>query len=163
MINSLILQSYSPIIIPTSFIYAVNYIEREFLLGNFGFLGFLVLIVSFLIYYDRVRAKRKHIVLAGLLLFLLSYFIFLQVNKMYLNFAMMTGALFLIAYGITDLDVYTEKNQYVYLALLMLLVSFTFLMPYERNQMNPYNLSLISIALGITILVFTTVKTPVLK
>jgi hypothetical protein len=163
MINSLILQSYSPIIIPTSFIYAVNYIEREFLLGNFGFLGFLVLIVSFLIYYDRVRAKRKHIVLAGLLLFLLSYFIFLQVNKMYLNFAMMSGALFLIAYGITDLDVYTEKNQYVYLALLMLLVSFTFLMPYERNQMNPYNLSLISIALGITILVFTTVKTPVLK
>lgn len=163
MLNSLILQSYSPIIIPTSFIYAVNYIEREFLLGNFGFLGFLVLIGSFLIYYDRVRAKRKHIVLAGLLLFLLSYFIFLQVNKMYLNFAMMTGALFMIAYGVTDLDIYLEKNQYVYLALLMLLVSFTFLMPYERNQMNPYNLSLISVALGITILVFTTVKTPALK
>lgn len=163
MLNSLILQSYSPIIIPTSFIYAVNYIEREFLLGNFGFLGFLVLIGSFLIYYDRVRAKRKHIVLAGLLLFLLSYFIFLQVNKMYLNFAMMTGALFMIAYGVTDLDIYLEKNQYVYLALLMLLVSFTFLIPYERNQMNPYNLSLISVALGITILVFTTVKTPALK
>lgn len=163
MLNSLILQSYSPIIIPTSFIYAVNYIEREFLLGNFGFLGFLVLIGSFLIYYDRVRAKRNHIVLAGLLLFLLSYFIFLQVNKMYLNFAMMTGALFMIAYGVTDLDIYLEKNQYVYLALLMLLVSFTFLIPYERNQMNPYNLSLISVALGITILVFTTVKTPALK
>jgi len=163
MINSLILQSYSPIIIPTSFIYAVNYIEREFLLGNFGFLGFLVLLGSFLIYYDRVHAKHKYLVLLGLMMFLVSYFLFLQINKSYLNFILMAGSLFLIAYGITDLDIYREKNQYVYLSLLMMLVSFTFLMPNERNQNSPYNLSLISVALAITILVFTTIKTPVLK
>ena len=163
MINSLILQSYSPIIIPTSFIYAVNYIEREFLLGNLGILGFIVLIGSFLIYYDRVHAKHKEYVLGGLSLFLVAYFTFLQTQKIYLNIALLSGALFMIAYGITDLDIYLEKNQYVYIALILLLVSFSILMPYERNQINPYNLSLISVALGITILVFTTVKTPVLK
>jgi hypothetical protein len=163
MINSLILQSYSPVIIPTAFIYAVNYIERGMLLGNPGLLGFFILLGSILIYYDRVHAKHKEYVLGGLILFYISYFMFLQLEKKILNSILMFGSLFLVAYGLTDLDVYLEKNQYIYFSLFMLFVSFTLLMPYERNQINPYNLSLISVALGITILVFTTVKTPVLK
>lgn len=133
------------------------------LLGNPGLLGFFILLGSILIYYDRVHAKHKQYVLAGLILFYVSYFMFLQLEKKILNSILMFGSLFLVAYGLTDLDVYLEKNQYIYFSLFMLFVSFTLLMPYERNQLNPYNLSLISVALGITILVFTTIKTPVLK
>ena len=163
MINSLILQSYSPIIIPSVFVYAINYIERGLLLGNVELLGLFILLGSILIYYDRVNALHKEYVLSGLILFFVSYVIFLQTDKVFLNFGLISTALIMIAYGLVGFEFYSEKNQYIYLSLLVLLVSFTIMIPYERKQIGPYSMSIISIALGITILVFTTINTPVLK
>lgn len=73
MINSLVLQTYSPIIIPLSFIYGINFIEKELVYGGFPIIGFFALMISLLIYYDRVEDKKKDYLATGLAAFFISY------------------------------------------------------------------------------------------
>jgi hypothetical protein len=163
MINSLVLQTYSPIIIPTAFIYAVNYIEREHLLGEVGGMGFLILLGSLMLYYDRAKTKHRGLILVGFMVFLISYFLSLNVQYFYLNLFLVSASLFMVAYGLTEFKFYREKNQYILLSLLLLFYSFAILIPRDRTTMKPYSYSLLSVAIGFTILVFASVRTPVLK
>ena len=164
MINSLILETYSPIIIPLSFIYSINHIEREFLLGNTGILGFVLLILSLLIYYDRAyNHNEKGYLLAGIIGLAITYYMYTLVYSKFINFSLVLLFLCLMGYSLTDMDIYSSKNQYIYLSLFLLLLAFTLFIPYEREYLRPYNLSLLFVSLSITILVFTTVKTPTLK
>lgn len=163
MINSLVLQTYSPIIIPTAFIYAINYIEREHLLGEVGGVGFLILMASTFLYYDRAITKQKGMILGGIILFLISYFLSLNVNYFYGNILLISISLGLIGYGLTEFKFYREKNQYILLSLILLFYSFGILIPRDRITMKPYGYSLLSVAVGFTILVFASVRTPVLK
>jgi hypothetical protein len=163
MINSLVLQTYSPIIIPPSFIYAVNYIEREHLVGEVGGMGFLILLASLLLYYDRATTKYRGLIMGGIILFLISYFLSLNVQYFYLNLLLVSASLFMIAYGLTEFNFYREKNQYILLSLLLLFFSFSVLMPRDRLTANPYSYSLLSVSIAFTILVFASVTTPMLK
>jgi len=163
MINSLVLQTYSPIIIPTAFIYAVNYIEREHLLGELDGVGFLILLISLLLYYDRAKTKNRGLILGGIILFLISYFISFNVKYFYLNLLLVSTSLFMIAYGLTEFKFYREKNQYILISLFLLFYSFAILIPRDRIKMKPYSYSLLSVAIGFTILVFASVQAPVFK
>jgi len=160
MINSLVLQTYSPIIIPLSFIYGVNFVEKELLYNGFPSLGFTSIIISLLIFYDRVETKKKDYLGAGLGLFLLSYFLLTYTDRIIFNSLCLLSSLFLIGYGISDMGFYSYKNQYIYLSLFMIFISLIFLIPYEREYLNAYSTSMLLLAFSITVLVFTCINTP---
>lgn len=160
MINSLVLQTYSPIIIPLSFIYGINFIEKELVYGGFPIIGFFALMISLLIYYDRVEDKKKDYLATGLAAFFISYLLLSYTNKIILSALCLIVSLFLIGYGISDMGFYSYKNQYIYLALFMIFISLVFLIPYEREYLNAYSISMLMLAFAITILVFMSVKTP---
>lgn len=160
MINSLVLQTYSPIIIPLSFIYGINFIEKELVYGGFPIIGFFALMISLLIYYDRVEDKKKDYLATGLAAFFVSYLLLSYTNKIILSALCLIVSLFLIGYGISDMGFYSYKNQYIYLALFMIFISLVFLIPYEREYLNAYSISMLMLAFAITILVFMSVKTP---
>jgi len=160
MINSLVLQTYSPIIIPLSFIYGINFVEKELVYGGFPSIGFLAIMISLLIYYDRVEDKKKDYLATGLGAFFLSYLMLSYTKKVIFSALCLIVSLFLIGYGISDMGFYSYKNQYIYLALFMIFVSLVFLIPYEREYLNAYSISMLMLAFAITILVFMSVKTP---
>ena len=160
MINSLVLQTYSPIIIPLSFIYGVNFVEKEMLYNGFPSLGFISIIISLLIFYDRVETKKKEYLASGLGGFFLSYILMIYTEKTVLSALCLLSSLFLIGYGISDMGFYSYKNQYIYLSLFMIFISLVFLIPYEREYLNAYSNSMLLIALAITILVFSCIDTP---
>jgi len=160
MINSLVLQTYSPIIIPLSFIYGINFVEKELVYGGFPSIGFLAIMISLLIYYDRVENKKKDYLATGLGAFFLSYLLLSYTKKVIFSALCLIVSLFLIGYGISDMGFYSYKNQYIYLALFMIFVSLVFLIPYEREYLNAYSISMLMLAFAITILVFMSVKTP---
>ena len=70
----------------------------------------------------------------------------------------LTSVIF-ICHGIIEVD-FSTRSQYIYLSLFMLFVGLAFLIPYERKNLVPHNLSLIVMSLSITILVFITIKLP---
>jgi hypothetical protein len=160
MINSLVLQTYSPIIIPLSFIYGVNFVEKELLYTGFPSLGFSAIVISLLIFYDRVETKKKEYLGAGLGAFFASYLLLTYTDTTVINALCMLSSLFLIGYGISDMGFYSYKNQYIYLSLFMIFVSLVFLLPYEREYLNAYSMSMLILAFSITILVFTCIDTP---
>ena len=160
MINSLVLQTYSPIIIPLSFIYGVNFVEKELLYGGFPSIGFFAIMISLLIFYDRVEDKKKEYLSTGLGTFFLSYLLLSYTKKVIFSALCLLISLFLIGYGISDMGFYSYKNQYIYLALFLIFISLVFLIPYEREYLNAYSISMLMLAFAITILVFMSVKTP---
>ena len=163
MLNSLVLETYSPILVPLSFIFGVNYIEKELLLGNLNILGFLFLIISFLIYYDRVEQKNnKDFLIAGLVLFIIAYMLISYTKNWLFSTLTLLASLIFICYGITKID-FSPRSQYIYFSLFLMFIGMSFIIPYERKNLSPYNLSLISISISITILVFVTIQSPVLK
>tara|TARA_Y100000310_G_C20650176_1_gene798962 strand:- start:1118 stop:1606 length:489 start_codon:yes stop_codon:yes gene_type:complete len=161
MINSLVLQTYSPIIVPLSFIYGINFVEKELVYGGFPSIGFFAIMMSLLIYYDRVEDKKKEYLASGLVAFFLSYLLLSYTKKVIFSALCLLVSLFLIGYGISDMGFYSYKNQYIYLSLFMIFVSLVFLIPYEREYLNAYSISMLMLAFAITILVFMSVKTPI--
>ena len=123
-------------------------------------MGFSAIIISLLIFYDRVETKKKEYLAAGLGAFFISYLLLTYTNTTVINALSMLGSLFLIGYGISDMGFYSYKNQYIYLSLFMIFVSLVFLLPYEREYLNAYSMSMLILAFSITILVFTCIDTP---
>jgi len=160
MINSLVLQTYTPIIVPLSFIYGINFVEKELLYGGFPSVGFFAIMMSLLIYYDRVENKKKEYLSTGLVIFFLSYLLLSYTKKIIFSALCLLISLFLIGYGISDMGFYSYKNQYIYLSLFMIWVSMVFLIPYEREYLNGYSSSMLLLTFAITFLVFMSVKTP---
>ena len=160
MINSLVLQTYSPIIIPLSFIYGINFVEKELVYGGFPSIGFVAIMLSLLIFYDRVENKKKEYLGLGLGTFFLSYLLLSYTNRVVFSALCLITSLFLIGYGISDMELYSYKNQYIYLSLFMLFISLVFLIPYEREYLTAYSISMLMLTFAITILVFMSVKTP---
>jgi len=160
MINSLVLQTYSPIIAPLSFIYGVNFVEKEILFNGYSSLGFLAMLLSFLLFYDRVETKKKEYLSSGLGFFLFSYFLMKYTNIFILSSIFLLVSLFLIGYGISDMGLYSYKNQYIYLSLLLIFISLVFLLPYQRDYMNAYNMSMLILTFAFTVLVFTCIDIP---
>ena len=82
--------------------------------------------ISLLIYYDRVEDKKKEYLSTGLMAFFLSYLLLSYTKKVILSALCLLVSLFLIAYGISDMGLYSYKNQYIYLSLFMIFVSLVF-------------------------------------
>jgi hypothetical protein len=160
MINSLVLQTYSPIIIPLSFIYGVNFVEKELLYSGVPYIGFVAILLSLLIYYDRVENKKTEYLSAGLIAFFVSYVLMSYTRRVFFSALCLLVSLFLIGYGISDMGFYSYKNQYIFLSLFLMFVTMVFLIPYEREHLNAYSISMLLLAFSVTILVFMSVKIP---
>ena len=159
MLNSLVLEHYSPILVPLSFIYGLKFAESELLMGNINAIGLFFILVSLLIYYDRVQKKNKDFLIAGLVLFFFCYMMNTYVSYNAVTILLTLVSLCFIAYGITDID-FSTKSQYIYLSLLLIFVGMVILIPYERNKMLPYGMSFLVMSLGISILTFATLQLP---
>lgn len=159
MLNSLVLEHYSPILVPLSFIYGLKIAESELLMGNINAIGLFFVIVSLLIYYDRVQKKNKDFLIAGLVLFFLCYIMNTYVSYNASTILLTLVSLCFIAYGVTDID-FSTKSQYIYLSLLLVFIGMVILIPYERNKMLPYGMSFLVMSLGISILTFATLQLP---
>jgi len=159
MLNSLVLEHYSPILVPLSFIYGLKFTENEVLLGNINPIGLFFIVVSLLIYYDRVHKKNKEFLLAGLVLFFFCYMTNTYVAYNIITIGLTLVSLCFIAYGITDVD-FSTKSQYIYLSLLLIFIGIVVFIPYERNNMLPYGMSFLVMSLGISILTFATLQLP---
>lgn len=159
MLNSLVLEHYSPILVPLSFIYGLKFTENELLMGNINAVGLFFIVISLLIYYDRVHKKNKDFLIAGLVLFFLCYTTNTYVAYNIITIGLTIVSLCFIAYGITDID-FSTKSQYIYLSLLLIFVGMIVLIPYERTNMLPYGMSFLSMSLGISILTFATLQLP---
>lgn len=160
MINSLVLQTYAPVIIPLTFIYGVNFVEREILYSDFSTLGMASIILSLLIFYDRVETKKKEYLSSGICAFVVSYALLLSSKRPIFSSLCLITSLFLIGYGISDMGYYSYKNQYIYLSLILLSVSLIFLLPYERHHLKAHSMSMMTIAFSITMLTFVCIDSP---
>ena len=105
-------------------------------------------------------SKKKDYLASGLVTFFISYLLLSYTKRVIISSLCLIVSLFLIGYGISDMGFYSYKNQYIYLALFMIFVSLVFLIPYEREYLNAYSISMLMLSFAITILVFMSVKTP---
>jgi hypothetical protein len=161
MLNSLVLENYSPILIPISFIYGINLSELGYLCGDFSFIGIFILSMSLLIYYDRIEEKKNETLPAGLFLFVLAYILSLKNINKFIVGAILLASFVMIGEDVTAKnDVYDPSDQYVYFSLVVMFFVFIFLFPGDRINSSPQSLSLILVGISITILTLTTIKTP---
>ena len=161
MIQSKILEYYSPLIIPFTFITGTCFIETDMLFQKKSFIGNILLIVSLLILYDRIEANNDAYLGSGLILFYISYILFRYMDLFKNSTAiMMLISLCLIAEGIQKFDIYSYKNQYVYFSLAILFVSLIILIPMEVNHVGYY---FVLPSIAYTILSLSTIDIPFKK
>ena len=158
MIQSAVLQDYSPIIVPLSFIYGLRGVLQSMPLGNIELIGVFFMLVSLFIFYDRIADQNKELFACGLILFLVSYLSIRTLNPLWL-ICMMAISLFLITKGILSDINFTTYSQYVYLSVILLFVGFILAL-IENNRLPPYPMALLINTFGISILTLTTLVLP---
>lgn len=134
MIQSKVLDTYSPILIPVSFIFGLNFIEKDLLFEKFSPLGIGLFIISFLLFLDRVEEPKNRTNLnIGSGLFILSYILFRYFPSLYkLSLSIMLIGLVLVGQGLVDYDIYNTNVQQIYLSLFMIFIYFTLVIPYDN-------------------------------
>lgn len=134
MIQSKVLSSYSPIIIPVSFIFGLKFIENDLIFQKFSPLGISLFIISFLLFLDRVEEPKNRTNLnIGSGLFILSYILFRYFPSLYkLSLIIMLTGLVLVGQGLVDYDIYNTNVQQIYLSLFMIFIYFILVIPYNN-------------------------------
>ena len=134
MIQSKVLSSYSPIIIPVSFIFGLKFIENDLIFQKFSPLGISLFIISFLLFLDRVeKPKNRTNLNIGSGLFVFSYTLFRYFPSLYkLSLSIMLTGLILIGQGLIEYDIYDEDVQQIYLSLFMIFIYFILVIPYDN-------------------------------
>ena len=158
MIESAVLENYAPVIVPLTFIYGLRSIIQSMPLGDVELIGFIFMLCSLLVYYDRVADTDKEAFGVGLGLFIASYLAIRLVRSIWL-LCLMTTALVLIARGVLDDIDFSAHAQRVYLSLILLFVGFVFTL-IENNSLPPHPVALLINAVGISILTLSTVELP---
>lgn len=161
MLNSLILQTYSPLIIPLSFMFGVNFVERDLVYKDLSLFGIFFIAMSLLIFYDRTMKHEKALLATGLGLFFVSYVVMRYYPFFkYTSILLMLVSLGLIATGVSKFDIEVYNNQYIYLALLTMFVATAVMIPYERNNYQMFNISFVLLILAYTVLVYSCIDAP---
>lgn len=157
MLQSKVLSSYSPIIIPVSFIFGLNFIEKDLLFEKFSPLGITLFIISFLLFLDRVEdAKDRTNLNVGSGLFIFSYILFRYFPSLYkISLSIMLISLILIGQGLVEYDIYNTDVQQIYLSLFIIFIYFISVMPYNNNIDS---LSLIIPSIFFTIIVLKSIN-----
>ena len=162
MLNSLVLSSYSPIILPVTFTFGILSLEREMLYNRKSLLGLFFIFISLLIFYDRSSKNVEGFLISGLVLFYFTYVMSRYLPNFYkFNTSMFILSLAFIAVGTTKLDFYTEKTQFLVLSLLGIFISIYYLFPYERKHHKLFSISLPVLGISYSILVFSCIESPI--
>lgn len=166
MIQSAVLNSYSPILIPVSFIFGLNFIEKDLIYSNnFSYIGILLVISSLLLLSDRVKEpKNRDRLIAGCVLFGVSY-ISLRYFKLLhkLSIAAIIVSIFMIGESIIEYDIMNERAQQVYISLFVLFIYLVIILPKEHDNAQPFSLSVLLPSIFYTIIVLNTIEINQLK
>ena len=162
MLNSLVLSSYSPIILPVTFIFGIHSIEKEMLYQKKSLVGLFFILISLLIFYDRAKKNSEGFLISGLVLFYFTYIMSRYVPIFYkFNMSMFILSLVFIVIGVTKVDFYTEKTQFLILSLLGIFISIYYLLPYERKHHSLFSISIPVLALSFSVFVFSCIESPI--
>ena len=156
MIDSAVLENYAPVIVPLTFTYGLRGIIQNVPIGGIEIVGIAFMIISLLIYYDRVAEKDKEIFAIGLGLLFVSYIGIRMIRPLWLLLTM-AGGLVMIGKGVLkDID-FSKESQRIYISLILLFSGFIFTLV-ENNSFPPYPIALLLNALGITFLTLSTME-----
>ena len=128
MIQSKVLDTYSPIIIPVSFLFGLNFIEKDLLYDRVSIIGILLLSLSVFLFTDRVNSPKYDTTLntgAGLFVFFYILFKYVPSLRRFSLFGLLIS-LILIGQGIIKYDIYDKNNQLIYISLFLIYVYLLF-------------------------------------
>ena len=157
MIKSKVLDTYSPIIIPVSFIFGLNFIENDLIYNRFSMLGIILIATSISIFIERVeKSENDEIFAVGGGLFGVSYLMLKYLPSLYkTSILSMFISLILIGKGVVKYDIYDTNVQQIYFSLFVLFLYFALMIP------NEYKIGSLGIAIPsifYTILVLNCIK-----
>ena len=128
MIESKVLETYSPVIIPVSFIFGLNFIEKDLIYDKLSPLGFLIFSLSLFLFADRAENTQNDSTLyTGSALFVVSYILLRYTPSLYkFSLLCLATSLVLIGQGVIKYDIYDKNVQLIYFSLFMIFIYFVF-------------------------------------
>lgn len=128
MIQSKVLDTYSPILIPVSFIFGLNFIERDLLFEKLSPIGILLFSLSVFLFTTRVKDPNYDTTLnTGSALFVFFYILLKYVPSLKrLSLLGLLIALILIGQGVIKYDIYDKNNQLIYISLFIIYIYLLF-------------------------------------
>ena len=172
MLNSIFLESYSPLIIVLNSIAGFLLLEKGVITKKIDIIGGFLLFTGLLIYTDRLlkpsltTIKKILIpVLLGLIYLVYLTIIYLIVKKYdktkFIFYFLLFGLLIAFGWSVTNDKIDSENTQYVFGSILGILIALFFMIPMHRKKGEIFSLSLVLLSLSLTVLVFSSIVTPV--
>ena len=172
MLNSIFLENYAPLIIPFNTVCGILLSEKGILYNNIDLIGIFLLITGFLLFFDRLyksslSGSKKVMLPVSLFLVLASYLAIVIITiykfeKTKFFFYLVFTAFFLtLGWVITDDSISSTNTQYVFFSILGICGTLLYLIPKYRNSGEVFTYSLPLLTVFFTILVFSTITTPI--
>lgn len=172
MLNSLFLESYSPLIIVLNSVVGFLFLERGIIRKKIDLIGGILLLSSFLLYIDRLLkpnleyAKKVLIpVCLGTIYIFYLIYLYLVMKKYhqikFLFYIVIFGLFLTLGWAITNDKVDSQNTQYVFGSILGIIISLFILIPIHRKKGEVFSLSLVLLSFSLTVLVFSSISTPV--
>lgn len=172
MLNSIFLENYAPLIIPFNTVCGILLSEKGIIYNNIDLIGIFLLLTGFLLFFDRLYKSslsgiKKIMLPVSLFLVLGSYLSIVVINiykyeKTKLFFYLLFTAFFLtLGWVITDDNISSTNTQYVFFSILGICGTLLYLIPKYRDNGEVFTYSLPLLTVFFTILVFSTISTPI--
>lgn len=172
MLNSLFLESYSPLIIVLNSITGFLFLEKGIIRKKLDPIGGFLLLSAFLLYIDRLlkpnlEDTKKILIPVCLGTIYLLYLITLHLitkkyDKIkYLFYVIIFGLFLTLGWSITNDKIDSQNTQYVFGSILGIIIALFILIPVHRKKGETFSLSLVLLSLSLTVLVFSSIKTPI--
>ena len=173
MLNSIFLENYAPLIIPFNTVCGILLSEKGIIYNNIDLIGIFLLLTGFLLFFDRLYKSSltgtKKIMLPVSLFLVLGSYLSIVVISIYkyektkLFFYLLFTAFFLtLGWVITDDSISSTNTQYVFFSILGICGTLLYLIPKYRDSGEVFTYSLPLLTVFFTILVFSTISTPIL-
>jgi hypothetical protein len=171
MIDSLFLESYGPLIIPTNLILGFLMTQKSVIFKKINIVGFFLLFSGLLVYYERLtdtisNSNDKSILPVFMSLFYVFYLFSLifeidnRENLMYVCYFMISSSLLVIGWILGDNEIFSQKSQYIYLTIIGLIFIFTYYLPKYRKEGEIFSFTLSFMSLFLIVLIYVSIKTP---
>lgn len=163
MLESKVLETFSPILIPFSFLIGINLVEVNLIYQKFSLIGSILFVLSLMILYDRVEdPKDETRLVIGNTLFAFGYLTLTYSPLFYYTGSLifLAGCIMIAESIIDNPNIYNYRHQYVYISLASLYFYLGIAVPYSRNNLSNIHTNLIIPLFFYTVLVISTIKLP---
>ena len=172
MLDSIFFESYAPLIIPFNTVCGILLSEKALLYRKLDFIGLFLLVTGFLLFYDRLykdslSGSKKVVLPVSIFLVLGSYLgllladIYKIKNIKYFLYLVFLGLFLAFGWVATDDNISNVNTQYVFFSILGITGTLLYLIPKYRDTGEVFTYSLPLLTIFFTILVFTTISTPI--